>query len=186
MRPAFAASLFVSLLACRPAPPPPVLSPIPPFQMQNQEGRPFGAAQLQGKPWVADFIYTECKDSCPQLTARMADLQKRLPPSVQLVSFTVDPKRDTPEKLQAYATSAGADPQRWHFLTGPPELVKYLLGTGFKVTLLEESEQGVRNLVHDEHLVLVDGIGRIRGYYEAEADAQKRLRRDAEALLKEP
>jgi protein SCO1/2 len=178
--------VLASLAACRPAPPPPVLAPIPPFQMLDQSGTPFGAAQLQGRPWVADFIYTECKDSCPQLTARMADLQKRLSSSVQLVTFTVDPVRDTPAKLQAYASSAGADPQRWHFLTGPPDLVKYLLGTGFKVTLLDESEKGVRNLVHDEHLVLIDKIGRVRGYYEAESGAQKRLRRDAETLLREP
>jgi protein SCO1/2 len=116
----------------------------------------------------------------------MAELQRRLPAEVRLVSFTVDPQHDTPARLEAYARSAGADPNRWHFLTGPSDMVKYLLVQGFKVTMLEEAEKGEKNLVHDEHLVLLDGIGQIRGYYESESGAMKRLRSDAETLLRKP
>src|SRR5256714_10767981 len=77
---------------------------VPGFQLTNQNGQPFGSAQLAGKIWIADFIYTTCPGPCPMISSRMSELQKPLQKTdVHLVSFSVDPEKDTPEVLRGYA-----------------------------------------------------------------------------------
>ena len=74
---------------------------VPTFQLTNQNGQPFGSAQLVGKIWIADFIYTTCPGPCPMISGRMSELQKPLENSdVHLVSFSVDPDKDTPAVLR--------------------------------------------------------------------------------------
>src|SRR2546423_14320533 len=77
---------------------------VPSFQFVNQNGQPFGSAQLAGKIWIADFIYTTCPGPCPMISSRMSELQKPLEKSdVHLISFSVDPEKDTPQVLRGYA-----------------------------------------------------------------------------------
>src|SRR6202011_5619549 len=74
------------------------------FQLTNQNGRTFGSAQLIGKIWIADFIFTSCSGPCPMISSRMSELQKPLQTTdVHLVSFSVDPEKDTPDVLRSYA-----------------------------------------------------------------------------------
>ena len=51
---------------------------VPRFQLINQNGQPFGSAQLNGKIWIADFIFTTCPGPCPMISTRMSELQKPL------------------------------------------------------------------------------------------------------------
>jgi cytochrome oxidase Cu insertion factor (SCO1/SenC/PrrC family) len=93
---------------------------VPPFQLTNQDGKPFGSSNLAGKIWIADFIYSTCPGPCPMISTRMSEMQKPLEKTdVHFVSFTVDPDKDTPERLREYATQLHAAPGRWDFLTGP-------------------------------------------------------------------
>src|SRR4029434_312672 len=79
---------------------------VPSFQFINQNGQPFGSAQLAGKIWIADFVYTTCPGPCPMISSRMSELQKPLEKTdVHLVSFSVDPEKDTPQVLRGYARS---------------------------------------------------------------------------------
>src|SRR4029453_7911452 len=76
---------------------------VPPFQLINQDGRPFGSANLAGKISIADFIYSTCPGPCPMISSRMSEMQKPLEKTdVHFVSFTVDPEKDTPEQLREY------------------------------------------------------------------------------------
>jgi protein SCO1 len=93
----------------------------------ERSGKQVSLADLRGKIWIADFIYTHCTDTCPLQTADMAKLQDRWlkEPKVELVSFSVDPEHDTPQVLSRYAGRFKADPKRWLFLTGHrPEIVR--------------------------------------------------------------
>ena len=84
---------------------------VPSFQFVNQNGQPFGSAQLTGKIWIADFIYTTCPGPCPMISSRMSELQKPLEKTdVHLVSFSVDPEKDTPDVLHRYAEKLQAEP----------------------------------------------------------------------------
>lgn len=159
---------------------------VPPFELVNQNGAPFGSAQLNGKIWIADFIYTTCPGPCPMISSRMSELQKPLEKSdVHLVSFTVDPAKDTPEVLLGYAERLQAESGRWDFLTGPQSTIYNLSRNGFKLAASDGSEEaGIP--VHSTRMVLVDRHGEIRGYYDAtEADAITKLLADTNHLLRE-
>src|SRR5690625_1101345 len=94
---------------------------VPTFEYVNQYDEPFGTKQLQGKYWLADTIFTFCPSVCPIMTPNMQRLQQTMKDegiSMSFVSFTVDPKRDTPEQLLSYGKNVGADLDSWHFLTG--------------------------------------------------------------------
>lgn len=159
---------------------------VPTFQLTNQNGQPFGSAQLAGKIWIADFIYTTCPGPCPMISGRMSELQKPLENSdVHLVSFSVDPDKDTPAVLRGYATKLQAEPGRWDFLTGPRSTIYKLSQDGFKLAVSDGSaEQGLP--IHSTRMILVDRRGQIRGYYDAtEPDAITKLLADTHHLLRE-
>jgi len=161
-------------------------STVPSFQLVNQNGQAFGSAQIAGKIWIADFIYTTCPGPCPMISSRMSELQKPLEKTdVHLVSFSVDPEKDTPEVLRGYAEKLQAEPVRWDFLTGPKSTIYQLSHDGFKLAVSDGSDaEGIP--VHSTRMVLVDRHGQIRGYYDAaEADAMTKLLADTNHLLRE-
>ena len=158
---------------------------VPSFQLVNQKGQPFGSGQLNGKIWIADFIFTSCRGPCPLISTRMSELQKPLEKTdVHLVSFTVDPHTDTPEVLREYAEKLHAEPKRWDFLTGSKPAIYKLSHDGFKLAVSDGSDaEGIP--VHSTRMVLVDRHGQIRGYYEGtEADAVTNLLADTNHLLR--
>jgi protein SCO1/2 len=159
---------------------------VPIFQLTNQDGQPFGSTQLLGKIWIADFIFTTCPGPCPMISTRMSELQKPLEKTdVHLVSFTVDPAKDTPEVLRGYAEKLRAQAGRWNFLTGPQSVIYELSRDGFKLAVSDGREEtGIP--VHSTRMVLVDRHGDIRGYYDAtEPDAVTKLVADTSHLLRE-
>jgi protein SCO1/2 len=171
----------------KPHHPLPVLSALPPFSLVTKDGEAVTLESLRGRTWVADFIFTRCAGTCPAMTARMAELQKARP-GLALVSFTVDPENDTPEVLSRYARAAGAL-KTWLFVTGRRDAIYALSTQGFKLAAMEvpqgEQKTGDGPFLHSSRLVLVDGLGRIRGYYDSEeAGAIKSLVADLERLEK--
>jgi protein SCO1/2 len=174
----------------------PVYWEAPEFALVHQQGDTLRTADLRGTPWVASFVFTNCTSVCPVITQRMAGLRDSLAAEgvlgeeVRLVSFTVDPARDTPEVLREYAGRfGGSPPAEWAFLTGtPPEAVRTMIQEGFKLTasVPQEHEHGGGNyqVMHSPRLVLVDGEGRVRGLYDTtEPDALELLDADLRALL---
>ena len=166
-----------------PTGPLPILKDLPDFALTASDGRRIGRAELLGRPWVADFIFTSCAGACPVLSGELARVQKGLAPAapVRLVSITVDPAHDTPEVLRAYAERLGADPERWLFLTGTPDAIYALARDGFLLAAgpSPEPAQADGPFFHSNRLVLVDGAGRVRGYYDGlDAKEVDRLARD--------
>jgi len=169
-----------------PLPPPPILGTVPDFRLVDQTGAPFGPERLAGRVWVADFVFTRCPDVCPRMTERLAGVQRALGDRADVVSVSVDPTYDTPERLAAFARAHGAVSPRWHFLTGDSEQVQQAVLRGFKIAFSRESED-IASITHGVHVVLVDGRGRIRGYYDSnDADALERLVTDARRLADRP
>ncbi len=178
-------AVMVGVAASSFHPPAPVLGSygqVPEFHLTDQAGEPFQRGNLQGKVWVADFIFTSCGGSCPQMTAQMATLARELPPTVELVSVTVDPQRDTPPVLAQYAQAHGAQPDRWHFLTGPPEAIQRLALEGFRFSFASGGEEP-EPITHSVRFALVDRQGVVRGTYDGtDSKALERLVRDARYL----
>lgn len=175
---------------------PPVLGAAPDFTLIERSERTVTDDDLRGRVWIANFIYSTCPGPCPMMTSQMARLQGELQQhprwdDIRLVSFSVDPEKDTPERLREYARLAHADPQRWLFLTGTREQLWSLANQGFKLYVGEAEGGGDGRsasgpVVHAQKFVLVDAAGRIRGYYDGLEDEERtRLRRDLELVLNE-
>jgi len=159
---------------------------VPDFQLTNQNGQAFGSAQLTGKIWIADFVYTTCPGPCPMISGRMSELQKPLEKTdVHLVSFSVDPEKDTPEVLRRYSEQLQAEAGRWDFLTGPKSAIYKISHDGFKLAMSDGSDaQGIP--VHSTRMVLVDRRCQIRGYYDAvDPEAITKLLADTNHLLRD-
>jgi protein SCO1/2 len=168
----------------------PVLGTVPYFELTRADGQRISRAELGGKVWIADFIFTHCTGPCAAMTMRMKQLEERLraDSGIQLVSLTVDPGRDTPAVLAQYAGLTRADAARWWFLTGPQETIWKLSRDGFKLSAGENvkgsPEYALMPFFHSTRFVLVDQQARIRGYYDGvDPDALRRLLTDARALV---
>ena len=153
--------------------PPPVLGPVPEFRLTASGGEAFGTAELEGQVYVANFFFTRCVSICPLLTAAMGRLQQRYDEAgiegIRLVSISVDPEYDTPERLREYGEERGVDPRRWNLLTGEAEAIRRLVVEGFRTPLGEpQTNGGLMDIAHSGKLVLVDGGGAIRGYYDSD------------------
>ena len=154
---------------------------LPDFQMVDQQGKKVTNADLRGKVLVVDFIFTTCPTICPRLTERMATLGKQLEADadIHLVSITVDPENDTPEKLAAYGSRYGAKPEQWTFLTGEPEHVRTTVLKGFKMAVRRLSDV---NIDHAEKFVLVDKQMHMRGVYDTDDASLASLVKQAREL----
>ena len=179
---ALVAGLLLNYSACSRREPLGEFNLIPPFELVDQTGAPFSSvAQLAGKVWIADFVFTNCNGPCPRMGSQMRQVQKALAgvQDVRLVSFTVDPARDTPNVLAAYAQRYSAQPGRWYFLTGSPATLNALSLDAFMLSRL------TTQLDHSTRFVLVDRRGRVRKYYDTtEAGSIDALIADARDLVR--
>lgn len=184
-----------------------VYGEVPDFTLTERSGRRIGRADLLGKVWIANFIYTQCTETCPVQTAQLARLQPEFAGEgdLRLVSITVDPQHDTVAALRSYAEKYGADPERWLFLTGEKRGIYRLAKEGFHLGVVDPDDpgqaagllrwlepapafatHGSKGLVmHSSRLVLVDRQAHIRAYHLPDAESLERLRRNVTRLLRE-
>jgi protein SCO1/2 len=173
----------------------PVLARIDGFSLVDQNGTSVKLGDLGGKVWIADFIFTNCQSACPMLTTRMRSLQRHLEDRekalgrelpVRLVSFTVDPEVDTPDKLRAYAARWGADDKRWMFLTGSLDEMNRAVVRGMKIPFEKGgADTSAFDVMHGEKIVVVDRAGRIRGYFDADEAGMAGIKDAIESLVSE-
>ena len=139
---------------------------IPDFSFVNQEGKEIGRAQMEGKITIVDFFFTSCPSICPTMSKEMERVNDmfRDNPQVQIYSISIDPEYDTPQILQEYASEHHAIPGKWHFLSGPKLETYELARCGFILPTID-GNRIPDNFVHSDKFILIDELGRIRGYY---------------------
>ncbi len=173
---------WIRALISTPLETPKVYGIIPEFSFTDEQGKPFGTQELKGKVWIASFIFTNCSSICPDLMRKMMyirDKIKSIKWMIHLVSFTVDPLRDTPEVLDRYAQEhlkGFYDKKTWKFLTGPLETIEKVIIDGFKIAIARpEQDPSLFEIAHGGKIVLVDQKGQIRGYYSTDDEGLKKL-----------
>jgi len=161
----------------------PILWPVPSFRLVDQNGQARTPEALRGSVWIADFIFTSCKSVCPVLSARMVQVQRAIDdPRLKFVSFSVDPERDTPEVLRAYAKRWAPDEPRWTLLSTTRQSLADLT-KGMKTFV--EAQPDPDATLHTSELYLIDGQGRVRGLYSSDGDSFAQIIPDARRLLAE-
>jgi protein SCO1/2 len=152
----------------------------PNLTLTDQDAKSFSTAALHGHVWVADFIFTSCGGSCPIMSHAMAEIQKNTPAAVDFVSFTVDPKTDTPAILKQYGLGLHADFSRWHFLTGSE---REMADAAYAMKIAVHPADGQFALSHSDRFLLVDASGHVVGIYDGTNSAEvSRLTADAAKL----
>lgn len=160
-----------------------------PFLLKAHTGAKFYAEDLLGTVWVADFIFTRCQGPCPLMTEKMAELERETPSTapVRFVSFTVDPRHDTPAVLRAYREKKKITSPRWVFLTGSRPDMLAVVRDRFRLPIVEVADPSAIVIPHSQKFALVDAQGGIRGYYDSEDPrGMESLRRDLQALSRHP
>ena len=160
---------------------------IPAFSLIDQDGNPFGDKDLNNKIYVANFFFTSCPTICPKMQTLMKKIQdtddfKKLN-DFKLVSFTVDPDNDTPEKLKEFSNLIKAEKNRWYFLTGNRDSIYDLAYKGFMVNAMEDKKAD-GGFLHSDIMLLIDKEKRVRGIYEGTSYKDvKRLIDEAKVLV---
>ncbi|WP_338036558.1 SCO family protein [Metabacillus crassostreae] len=142
------------------------------FQFTNQNGESVSLEDLKGQVWVADFIFTNCETVCPPMTAHMKELQSKAEAEdldVRMVSFSVDPKVDTPEKLKEFAANYSITDDNWDFLTGyeQKEIEDFAMES-FKTIV--QKPQDSDQVIHVSNFYLIDKNGVIMKDYSGVTD----------------
>lgn len=141
------------------------------FSFQNQDNQTITESDVKGKIYVAEYFFTTCKSICPIMNKQMQRIQKAIKgnSNVKILSFTVDPDVDKVTQMKQYATSHNYVKGQWHFLTGKKEDLYSLARKSFFVLKPAEAQNlgdAGSDFIHTNNFVLVDGQGRIRGYYD--------------------
>ncbi|MEM9337113.1 MAG: SCO family protein [Bacteroidota bacterium] len=158
----------------------------PSFSFTDQLNQHVSNEDYDGKVHVVDFFFSTCPTICPVMTGHLRLVQDHFEKEDRLgiISYSIDPKHDTPEQLAAYADRYGVDGSKWALLTGY-ETDVFELAKDYKVRAFDDSMGGQSNILHDGTFVLIDDQRRIRGYYNGlEKTDVSRLIGDIEQLLK--
>jgi protein SCO1/2 len=136
---------------------------IPNFSFINQDGKTITNKDYENKVFVVEFFFTNCPTICPKMNKNMVKIQNTFIDNSNfgIVSFSIDPKRDTPEQLKKYALEKGATLKNWNFLTGELDSIYHLSNKGFKLYAGENPEvEG--GFEHSGLFALIDKHGYIR------------------------
>jgi protein SCO1/2 len=148
----------------------------------NHRGEPFAMDQLRGKSVVLNFIFTHCPGICPLQTQALRRVRAQLPEPVRervhFVSVSVDPERDTPTALAAFAAKHGVDQEDWTFVTGPAQELS-ALGESYSAQVLPA---GAGPLDHRTEVRLINAEGRPMQTYTGNPLDEPRLAREIQTV----
>lgn len=145
------------------------------FSFTNQLGQPVSWASMRGKIVIADFFFTHCPTICVPMAKNMRRLQESITnaqqvgdntnPYVQFLSFSIDPERDSVQRLKYWADRFQVNPDQWWLLTGDKRKIYDLAINEMKLGMVDGN--GVdSNFAHSDKFVLIDSSRHVRGYYD--------------------
>ena len=144
------------------------------FSYTDHRGEQVSLDSLKGKPWLATFVFTNCETVCPPMTFNMAGIQEKLVEEgiedYKIVAFSVDPKEDTPEKMQEYLGNFSVpDESKWHLLTGySQEEIADFAVDNFKA--LVKDDPNSNQVVHGTSFYLMDAERAVANNYDGYTD----------------
>ena len=147
---------------------------LPEFSLTNQSGEQVSFGDLKGKVIVADFFFTHCPTICPPLTRNMKWLQESItnsqrvgdktPDFIHFLSFSIDPERDSVERLKQWADRFQINPEQWWLLTGSKKTIYDMAIQEMKLPVVDG--KGIdTSFIHTDRFVLIDTNLHVRGYY---------------------
>jgi protein SCO1/2 len=156
------------------------------FKFINQDSVVVTQQTFANKIYVADFIFLSCPTICPRMNTQLKlvyDVYKDNP-NILFLSHTIDPERDTVDKLKLFSQSKGVS-DKWHFVTGNRDSIYSIATNSYFATAYKDSKEP-GGYVHSGGFLLVDKNKHIRGVYDGtNPEETKRLISDIKILLNE-
>ena len=159
---------------------------IPNFQFTDQDGHLVDSNTVHNKIYVADFFFTSCPSICPKMMKEMDAVYEKYKNNkdVVILSYSIDPVRDSVPRLKNYEKKIGFESAKWHLLTGNKDSI-YRLADSYLVSAAEDPDAPGGH-IHSGNFILIDKHRRIRGYYDGTKDDKvEKLMNDMDVLLKE-
>lgn len=157
------------------------------FRLFDQNNNCITQSNLEGKVVLADFFFTSCPTICPNMKRQMLGVHQvfKNNDNVLLLSFSIDPKHDSVEVLNAYAKKLGINNQQWLFLTGNQDTIYQLAKENF-LSFVSEDSGAPGGYLHSGAFILLDTSKRIRGVYDGtQSETIKKIVKDIKKLLSE-
>ena len=154
----------------------------------TQSGDQLALDSLHDNVYVADFFFASCPSQCPTMAGQLQRVQNAFikDRNFRIISFSVDPARDTVARLREYAKAHDAITGRWYFVTAPKEKTYKLANESFHLVAREDQEDGPNGFIHSEKFILVDCNGIIRGYYNGlDSNSVNKMMGDIVLVLRE-
>ena len=137
------------------------------FSYFNQDSLVVKSSDMKGKIWIADFFFTSCPTICPKMTEQMKRLNgmtKDINEHIQYISFSINPKYDTPEQLRKYIQVHKIKAKNWQFFTGNEARTHDLGINNFQIFAGQDAS-AAGGYAHTGAFALVDKEGYVRGVY---------------------
>jgi protein SCO1 len=159
---------------------------VPVYTFVDQDSNIVDSNTVRNKIYVVDFFFTSCPSICPKMMKEMGLVYDKYKTNneVAILSYSIDPRRDTVARLKNYEKKLGISASRWHLLTGDKDSI-YRMADKYLVSAHEDPD-AAGGFIHDGNFILMDKQNRIRGYYDGtKEDAVQKLMGDMDILLKE-
>ena len=136
---------------------------VPEFAFLNQDSIIISNEDFSKRVYVAEFFFTSCPSICPIMNKNMKRIENRFGKRQDfgIASFSIDPIKDTPSVLKAYAESYDVFSQNWHFLTGEKDKIYNLANEGFNI-FASVNPRVAGGFEHQGYFALIDKNGFIR------------------------
>ncbi|MBX0359605.1 SCO family protein [Halobacillus sp. Nhm2S1] len=142
------------------------------FEGTTQEGESFSTDDMEGKVWLANFIFTNCNTVCPPMTRNMVKIQEQLKKediNAEIVSFSVDPTVDSPEVLKEFGKKYGVDHSNWSFITEyTQEEISTFAQESFKTSAVKT--EGNDQVIHGTAFYLINEEGLVLKKYKGDTE----------------
>src|SRR5690349_19783274 len=137
------------------------------FELLNQDGNKRSLQELKGQIIIANFFFTHCPVVCPKMTGNLNRINRQFQEikGIHIISISIDPERDSVAQSKNYAHRFSIDTQKWDLLTGNKKEIYRLARNSFRV-VAADGDGGPDDFIHSDKLILIDRIGRIRGFYD--------------------
>ncbi|HLW39731.1 MAG TPA: SCO family protein [Brumimicrobium sp.] len=159
---------------------------VPDWEYLTEDSLLLSSSDVENKIWIADFFFSYCPTICVPMNQELDKITKQLEEheeEIAFLSFTIDPKRDTPSELKEYREKFEFDAKNWHFLTGDQQETHDLAFYGFQI-LANKDNAAPGGFIHSSNFVLVDQNRYIRGVYDGlTEEGREQLLNDVKLLL---
>lgn len=140
---------------------------IPSFTFFNEDSVIVSNKDFKNRVWIVEFFFATCPSICPIMNAQFKSLNReteKVKNHVQFLSFSINPKHDTPSVLKKYKKDHGISAKNWSFLTGN-EAETHRLGIENFLTFAGKDDEAAGGYAHSGSFTLVDKSGHVRGVY---------------------